>query len=269
MSDEQRGRAYWRTAVGEVTSAGEFLVRGYPIEELIGNLTYTEVLFLALKGRLPSEIETRMLDGALCSIVEYPIGPAPYAARVVVSANPSINAGLAAGILAQGVYAVSPQHSGEFIQDARRRMAAGLTREQTAREVAAELVARKERLPGAGHPTAGHEDPRARRLRELAQVLGFWAEHAQLYEAILAELNRATGRALVMNVDGALAAVLSDMGFHPLEMAAIAALSMMPGVIAHTVEEIQSGVRIRQIEGLAYTGPPRRHLPGDRVRPPD
>jgi citrate synthase len=267
MSSEQQSRAYWRTSVSDVVSSSEMLIRGYPIEELIGNLTYTEALFLTMKGRLPSEIETRMLDGALCSIIEYAIGPAPYAARVVVSANPSINAGMAAGVLAQGIYAVSPQHSGEFIQEARQRLA-DKSLEDAAREVVAEMAARKQRIPGVGHPTAGHEDVRARRLRELAHEYGFWAEHSQLYQAIVDEFNRTTGRSLVMNVDGALAAVLSDMGFHPLEMAAIAALSMMPGVIANTVEEIRSGVRIRQIEGMEYTGPPKRHLPADRVRRP-
>lgn len=267
MANEPSGRAYWRTSVSNVVSSSEILIRGYPLEELIGNLTYSEALFLTMKGRLPSETETKMLDAALCSIIEYAIGPAPYAARVVVSANPSINAGMAAGILAQGIYAVSPQHSGEFIQSARKKMEGGKSLEDAAREAVAEMITRKQRIPGLGHPIAGQADLRARRLLELAKEYGFWGDHCQLYQAVVAEFNRATGRSLIMNVDGGLASVLSDMGFHPLEMAAIASLSMMPGVIANAIEEIESGVRIREIQGMEYTGPPERHLPRDRRRP--
>ncbi|MBI2977085.1 MAG: hypothetical protein HYY33_09055 [Chloroflexi bacterium] len=57
------------------------------------------------------------------------------------------------------------------------------------------------------------------------------------------------------------------MDFDPLEMAGIGALAVLPGVIAHVVEEIRDGVPLRVIPdvlGSKYVGEPERHLPQAR-----
>jgi citrate synthase len=52
---------------------------------------------------------------------------------------------------------------------------------------------------------------------------------------------------------------LSELGFSPKEMAGVAALSFMPGMIAHAVEESES-IKLRMAE-YEYTGVPERKLP--------
>jgi citrate synthase len=256
----------WKTSVSQ-QAEDTILIRGYPIESLIGELSYTAALFLTLRGELPNAEERRMLDAALCSILDYAKGPAPVTARVVVSANPQIGAAMAAGILAQGVYAVSPQDAGSFLEDLARRVKDGNSADGVARDAAKDAIANRRRLPGMGHPSAMKADPRAARLKQVALETGFWRERCILLEALNQHYAAASGRALVVNVDGMLGAVLGDMGFSGQEMAAIAALSMLPGIVANAVEEMKSGVKIRMIGDMDYIGPARRVLPSAGGQP--
>ena len=74
-----------------------------------------------------------------------------------------------------------------------------------------------------------------------------------------------TGKDLPINIDGMLGCVLVEMGFQPKEMAGIGALSFMPGIIAHAVEETQESVRLRAVDGQ-YTGVPRREVPPEYAK---
>jgi len=237
------------------------LIRGYAIEDIIGRLSYTEALFLTLRGELPGEKECRMLDAALCSILDYAKGPAPVTARIVVSANPQIGAALAAGILAQGAHAVSPQDAGSLLESLAQRLRDGSSISTVAREAVAEALDAKRRLPGMGHPSAMKADPRADMLRHVATDTGYWKDRCRLMEALQREYATATSRQLVINVDGMLGAVLGDMGFSAPEMAAIAAISMLPGIAANAVEEMRAGSRIRMVRDMEYRGPSRRKVP--------
>lgn len=250
----------WKTSVSK-QAEDTILIRGYPIEGIIGAYSYTSALFLTLRGELPNERERRMLDAALCSIIDYAKGPAPVTGRIVVSANPNIGAAMAAGILAQGIHAVSPQDAGQMLEDLVGRLKSGLTIEDVAADAASKAIAERRRLPGMGHPSSMKADPRAARLREVAKETGFWRERCALMEALNRHYAQTSGRALVINVDGALGAVLGDMGFNGHEMAAIAALSMLPGIVANAIEEMKSGVKIRMIHDMDYVGPGRRALP--------
>lgn len=254
-------RNTWTSAVSDCDHP-QFLISGYRLPDIIGNLTYTQTLFLCLRGRLPEERETRMLDALLCAIVDYSIGPAPFAARVVASANPQMNAAMAAGILAQGPYAISPQDAAEFILRARAEAdQLGLPPAEATAQVVAQLRARKERIPGIGHPSHHGGDPRAERLEAVARDLGFWGPVAEFYRGLVAHFNAAAGKNLTINVDGMLACLLLELGFAPAEMVGVAALSTLPGIIANVAADIAAGVRIRQVQGQAYTGPAERDLP--------
>jgi len=47
------------------------LMRGYPLPEIIENLSYTEALYLMIKGELPNEKETGVMNALLCGIMDY------------------------------------------------------------------------------------------------------------------------------------------------------------------------------------------------------
>ena len=256
---------YWRQKISHIT-AGDILIRGYPLTEVIENLSYTEALYLTLRGELPGEKETRVMNALLCGIVDYEfINATTPAARFVASASPDSSIpGIAAGVLAMGSYTVSPQDSAALINSAHELMKReNLTKEETAKRVVKEYQESNNRIPGLGHPVYKEVDPRAVALSKVAKEAGLWGEKSQLYEAIHDEFVKSTGKPVCINIDGMMACVGNEMGFDPLEIAGIAALSFMCGIIAHVVEEIREGVPLRVIPpemGSTYVGPPERHL---------
>lgn len=253
--------AEWQTAVSDADSRG-ILIRGYPIQELIGRVGFAEASFLVLRGRLPTAQERPMFEALLCGILDYAKSPAVEAARVVASASGQLMPAGAAGLLSIGSRIASPQDAGEFLRDAwARRDREGSSLEALAEEMVAHTRAARRRIPGLGHPTAA-SDPRAERLRGLAREHGWEGEGVRFYDLVRAALQRQAGRDLPINIDGMLAAILDAMGFTPLQMAAVAALSFLPGILAQAIEELERGATPRLIPDAAfrYTGPPLRYL---------
>lgn len=262
-----------KTQVGYV-EAGKILIRGYPLEELIGNLTYGGIVYLVLKGDLPTEEEEKMMNAILSGIVDhFFINAAVPAARFVVTGNPSSPiAGIAAGILSLGSVTGSPQGTGEFVEESYKFMKEkGLSIPEAADQIVKKHREANKRIPGFGHRLHPVGDARAIRLRELAEAYGIVGEKIRLYETINKKLIEISGgKLLPINADGMMGAILAEMGIDPLYMGGIGAISFLPGIIAHVVEEIKEPEKAsirrffnREIEAK-YIGPPERHLPEDR-----
>lgn len=252
----------WETKVSE-TRFNAIRIRGYALDELIRHLSFAEVVYLTIRGELPSKAHARVMDAVLCGIVDHGFfAPTALAARVIASATPeSIMPGVAGALLTVGSVTVSPQHTAELILSALRlKEAERLTQEETARKVVDDLLRHKKRVPGLGHPLHPTGDPRAMALKEVAQRNGVWGQRAELYHAIHREFIGRTGKALPINIDGMMGCVLTEMGFDPKPMAGIAALSYMPGIIAQVVEETGETVRLRVAQG-EYVGVGPRDLP--------
>jgi citrate synthase len=257
----------WTTAVGEV-GHGVVNVRGYSLSEIIERLTFADAVYLTIRGELPSQAQRRLLDAALCSILEHGLyAPTTLAARVVASAAPqSVIPGLAAGVLTIGSITVSPQHSAELIEQVDDAMAQGSSRAEAAERIAAQLVRTGKRMPGIGHPLHPDGDPRAESLQRVAEKVGLWTGKSKGFLAVREAYLRQTKRTLPVNIDGMLGCVLTELGFRPLEMPGIAAISFMPGVIAHCVEEITSPPTLRIAEA-AYVGSAPRRIEFDEAEP--
>ncbi|AJY44046.1 citrate synthase family protein [Burkholderia humptydooensis] len=105
-----------------------------------------------------------------------------------------------------------------------------------------------QRVPGFGHPNFRFTDPRAQKLKHIAQENGVWGDLCNWYEAVHAAfIKQANKPELVINEVGMMAAILAQMGFTPAEMTGLALISTMPGVVAHVSEELRSKVRIRTV----------------------
>jgi citrate synthase len=278
VSDDRRGRRlgdyyrsgdwsdYWSTAVSSV-GPHRLLVRGYPIEEIIEQLSFAEVMFLTIRGSVPTRSEARVLDAALSSIPSHQwVAAHLLAAAVTASASPeSPIPGIASGILTMGSVTVSPQATAELLDRGRELMREGdLGLEAAAEKVVEEYRDAGRLIPGLGHPNHKEHDPRATALAAVARAEGHWGEACELYAAVHAAFVRVSGKSLPINIDGMLGCVLDDLGFTPLEMAGIAATAAMPGIVAHVIEEIERGVPLRIVPdalGSRYVGPEERHLP--------
>ena len=207
-----------------------------------------------------------MMDAMLMSLLDHGfVAASVLAARYAASGNPQLVPGTAAGLLTAGSNTISPQHSAEFLDNALKMMRSeNLSLEETARRIVAKVRAEKRRIPGLGHPTHKGDDFRATQLRKIAAENGFLGDKIKMFEAIHAEFLRATGRqGICINVDGMLGAIMSEMGFRPMQMASVALLAVLPGVMAHVIEEIEEGkpLRIVRDEDNDYLGPAERPVP--------
>ena len=244
----------WRTAIGRVRP-NEILVRGHDLVELIGRHPFGDVVYLLLSGDLPGGNEGRLMDAILVSAAEHSVvAPSVAAARYVASTGVPLQAAVAAGTLGFG------DHHGGAVDVAARVLLdakeTGKPSAEAALEVCRGLRQEGRRLPGFGH-VVHDRDPRAGRLFEVAEELGFHGEWCALALAFEAATDEAFGRRLAMNVDGAMAALLLELGLDWRLGKAFYVIARAPGLVAHVFEEQTRERPYRDVgwENVEYDGP--------------
>ena len=228
----------WRTAIAASDATGIW-IRGHEITGLMRRATFADVIVLLHLGRLATAGERRLLDAILIGVADHGAGaPSCAAARLAASGNrQSISAAIAAGVLTIG-----DEHGGagsncmELIAEGLARAAQdNLTVADAAARLVAEAVANRRRLPGLGHRV--HTiDPRVRALFDLAAAEGVAASGVAFMRALEAEASVRI-KPLPMNIDGALAAVLHDIGFPPAAGRFIFIIGRVAGLTAEVAEE--------------------------------
>jgi citrate synthase len=211
-------------------------VRGRSLMDLIGTLSFTEYFMLLLIGRLPTENERYFLDATLIAIAEHGFTPSVQAARMTIAAGPdNLQGAVAAGILGCGsVILGAAEDAGKLLHEAISRGGDGVT---VAREMAQELRARRAPLPGFGHPFHRPEDPRAQKLLALSDARGTSGAHVEMIRAFATVADEVWSRHLVLNVSGAIAAVMLDVGFPLDSLKGIPILARTAGLLAHLHED--------------------------------
>jgi citrate synthase len=257
----------WKTSITDV-SAGRVAVRGYPIEELMSRVPYADAAFLLFTGELPTGAQSRVFNALLVSVCDQGALPHSTAATINSAATRApLIAALASGILSMGAsHAGAVERAAWLLDEGVGKMEEhSRSAEAQAKVILDKADERKERLPGFGHLLHKEGDPRALKLLEISKVEGVAGPHVAMLEAILAEFRR-RGKALPLNVDGAMAAVALDLGVPWETTNALFALSRLPGLAAHYFEEIRTQRPMRTVdpEGSVYDGPPTRALPERR-----
>src|SRR5690242_17493814 len=83
--------AWWDTAIIDI-HPGQIAMRGYPIQELIGQVTFCQMIWLMLRGELPTKDQAALLEAALVSSVDHgPHAPSIAIARMAVSCGIGLN----------------------------------------------------------------------------------------------------------------------------------------------------------------------------------
>jgi len=91
---------HWKTAITKV-EPNKLLLRGYRIDELMGRVSFSQAIYLALIGELPSEKVGRLIDAILVASIDHgATPPSTLSAITVASTGAPPNAALASGILA-------------------------------------------------------------------------------------------------------------------------------------------------------------------------
>ena len=248
-----------KTAITEI-KPGSIRVKGYDITELMEKKTFAEVVFLLLKGELPDPAEARMMEAILVSSVDHGITPpSSLATRVVMSGGNPLNTAVAGGILTIG-----ESHGGAMEKCARilqEWAAQGNDMNEIADRLYAHIKETKMRMPGFGH-RFHQTDPRTVKMFAIAEECGFSGKHIELAKALENRLVTSSGRKLPINVDGAIGAVISDMGFDYRVGKGFFIISRCAGLVAHAYEELTRYKPMRKL-GLTdyvYDGPGERSI---------
>src|SRR4051812_32288337 len=202
----------WRTALTGI-EPNKILLRGYPLDEVMGRLTFGEAIYLLLMGEVPSPGIGRLMEAILVSFIDHgTTPPSTLAARNTATTGAATRACVAAGILGFGRY-----HGGD-IESCMQFLDTGLDmvrKGASFRDAAERLLERNadgdDPPPGFGH-RFHTRDPRAARLFQMALELEVEAEHIQMIRAVETVLNAdSTERKLPVNIDGAIAALCGDI----------------------------------------------------------
>ena len=268
--DDSKSAAWWESAITEI-APGSIRVRGYAIEDLIGRISFPAMIWLTLRGELPTPRQAHLLGAVLVAGVDHgPQAPSIAIARMAITCGIGINGAIASGVNALGdVHGGAGQQCMELLSyiDAQYRAGA------EAHDAVAETLAawRKDHgrfVPGFGHRFHG-TDPRAKRILELMReaVTDGIVEGRFLAigEAVRCELAHGKASPPTMNIDGAAAVLLLELGFASELGRGIFVLSRSVGICAHAFEQLQRGERIKgpipPELGFRYSGAGPRKLP--------
>ena len=229
-----------RSRLGHSTT-DQIFVRGHDLAaELIGKVSLGDVAYLELTGRLPDARESVMFNALVVTLVEHGLTPSTLAARLTYFGAPeALQGAVAAGLLGMGDrFGGSIEQAARTLQDA---PPSGDLR-AVAHQIVESQNARRQLIPGIGHPVHKPADPRATRLFELAAENGFSGRHVQLMELIAEEATAVYGRNLPVNATGAIAAIATEMGFDWRVTRGLAVMARAIGLVAHLQEEMDDPI---------------------------
>jgi citrate synthase len=268
--------AWWDTEVIDI-HPGEIAIRGYPIEELIGRVRFPDMIWLMLRGELPSRAQSDLLEAALVPGVDHgPHAPSIAIACMAASCGLPVN-----GAMASAINVLDDVHggAGQQCMELYREIDAEAGADGELVEVAAAVIGRhraagEKIVPGFGH-RFHPVDPRCAPLFALvakAVAAGVvTGRYAEIGRAVEVAIDRITKRHIPMNIDGITAVVFCELGFEPELGRGLFILSRSVGILAHVWEQKQRGRRMmgpmpREIP-FRYSGPPRRTVPAESETP--
>jgi citrate synthase len=187
---------------------------------------------------------------------------------MTLAAGPdAVQGAVAAGILGCGsVILGSAENAGKFLARlCERAEDGGLPAAASA--LVQEYRAARQPFPGYGHPLHKGGDPRVDRLLAVAAEIGGAGRHVKAARAAEAAIHEATGKRLILNISGAIPAVLLDAGFPLAAMKGVPILARTASLVAHLVEEQGRSIGFvlseNAAKGIAYDGTaPAGFVPG-------
>jgi citrate synthase len=254
-------RKYWRTAIADVAHEG-VTIKGYDVlTDLVGKIDFGALIYLLYRGELPKGNESKMINAMFISVAEHGISPSSTVTRFVQSAGVPIQCSVAAGVMMFG-----DVHGGageEFARNIQEMVAEAAKTGRDYDELAFEYVRAHKRIDGYGHPQHPQGDPRGKVLFRLAEEYGLAGDHIRMTRAVEKALVEKTGRPLLANIDAAVGAIISDMGFDWRLARAFIVVPRTAGLFGHAFEETMREPGWRQItlDQVEYDGPAPRSNP--------
>ncbi|MEI2775963.1 MAG: citryl-CoA lyase [Tetrasphaera sp.] len=270
--------AWWTTEIIDI-HPGKIAMRGYPIEQLIGTVTFPEMIWLMLKGELLAPGRSRLLEAALVAAVDHgPHAPSISISRMSVTCGLPVNGAMASAInVLDDVHGGAGQQCMTMLYEIAEELASpGEAGQISDAEIAAATATVTTRWRERGtkyFPGFGHRfhplDPRAPRLLalvdEAAAAGAVDGRFARIGRAVEAEISAGRSRIIPMNIDAATAVIYCELGLEPELGRGVFILSRSVGILSHAWEQKQQGGRIKgpmpKSIDYTYAGPARRDVP--------
>lgn len=268
-----KARSWWNTQIIDI-HPGSIGIRGYPIQELIGRLSFPEMIWLMIRGERPSPQEGELLEAALVASVDHgPHAPSIAIARMAVTCGVDLNNAMTSGINVLGdIHGGPGQQCMELYAEISAVAGNASDLPAITDRVLEGFIARQGKIiPGFGHRF--HPiDPRVAPLLALVDraardgvVAG---NYARIGKEVEAAIRRRTGKPIPMNIDGVTAVIFSELGFPPPMGRGLFILSRSVGILAHAWEQMQRQERIKgpmpKDIPYTYSGPGPRTLDPNR-----
>lgn len=235
---------WWSTAIIDMEPR-KISLRGSPIQDLIGHLSFAEMIWLMVRGDRPTEPQLRLFEAALVAAVDHgPQAPSIATARMAVTCGLPLNNAMASAVNMLGdVHGGAGEQALELYHDIDK--SDGSVEDALARWA----VGRGKIVPGFGHRFHQPQDPRAPRLMALVEKAledgACSGRFARIGAEIETVLSKQKGRPIPMNIDGATAVIYAELEFEAPLARGLFCLSRSVGILAHAWEEMQQNQRIK------------------------
>ena len=239
---------WWRTSIID-TEPGRIVIRGHPVEDLIGKWTFAQVIWLMTTGEELAAPRAKLLEAALVAAVDHgPHAPSIAAARMAITCGVGINNALASGVNMLGdVHGGAGEQALELFTGIAAAMDDGRSAEAAVAGALGRLRERTAYVPGYGHRFHKVLDPRAPPLLglvdEAAEAGEVSGRHAEIARSVERALEREKGRPVPLNIDGATAVIFGELGCPPALARGLFCLSRSVGIVAHAWEQSVQGGR--------------------------
>ena len=255
---------FWKTSISKV-EPNKIVVRGYNLMELVGKYSYADLTYLLWRGELPPKNHSRMMDVLLTVCLEHSLNaPSVDATRFAASCGIPLQSAVSVGVAAMGDWhGGTIEQAAKMLQEGFARIRdTHITTKEGSNKILHEHKERGEKIPGFGHPTHTN-DPRTRRLLEVARETEVIGPHVDLAQTIETQTDEFFQKHLILNVDGCIAAIISDMGFDWRIGKGFFIVSRAPGLIAHAYEQMYNDkpYKVAPWNEIVYTGPAERKPP--------
>lgn len=245
--DSDAVRDWWRTSIIDM-EPGRIAFRGHPIQDLIGTITFPQMIWLMTRGELPSAGQSALLEAALVAAVDHgPQAPSISATRMAITCGIGLQSAMATGVNMLGdVHGGAGEQAAELYEAIAHLMDSGEALEDAVQRSLDDWRATHGRIvSGFGHRFHKPVDPRSAPLMarvRMAAVDGVvTGRYADIAEQVQANLSHR--KPLAMNIDGATAVVFCELGFPPPLSRGLFVLSRSVGLLAHAWEQKQQGGR--------------------------
>ncbi|MBT4605163.1 citryl-CoA lyase [archaeon] len=218
-------------------------IHGVKLSDLLSEMSFSSGIFFLLSGRRASEVEAKIFDKMLLSIIDHGMGtPSSMATRFVASGRTGMSSAVAAGILAVGNV-----HGGAMEKAMEQYALWHDLSEDNRKQKINDAILNKKTIYGFGHKVYKQGDPRVRELLALVASLGYESKYLHIKGLVEGSFSEVKGKVIPMNIDGVIALLLLDFGFDSKVSSGIFLIARSAGLVAQAHEEIKHEKPFRRV----------------------